>query len=71
VEVKNMNQGIICWNCGKEGSPYVGSKRICYECDVIWFPIVTNTARLNTKVVHGGEVLEVIDFSEPDAPSCP
>lgn len=71
MEIKNMNQGLKCWNCGQDGKPYVGSKRICEDCQVIWFPIITNPRKLNDKVVHGSEVLDTVDFSDPDAPSCP
>lgn len=68
---KNMNQGLNCWNCGKEGSNDVGSRRKCEECEVSWFPITTNVRHLNDKVIYYSTVIPVVDFSDPMAPSSP
>jgi hypothetical protein len=27
-----------CWNCGLPGTPSVGSRLVCIECEVTWMP---------------------------------
>ena len=65
------NQGHVCWNCGLEGVPFIGSKWICYLCEVTWFPIWTEVHRLNDVIRYNNWTLPVVDFTDPLAPSSP
>ena len=60
-----------CWNCGGPGITYVGSANICPKCDVTWRPYRTNPRKLNSRVPYLGDVIDVVDFTKPGAPSCP
>ena len=60
-----------CWNCGRPGIPYVGSREICPKCEVIWFPNAVESRKLNDKIVYCGIVIDAIDFTRPGAPGCP
>jgi len=63
--------GCNCWNCGGPGINYSGSRKICPSCEVVWFPITQPKTRLNEQVVYYGAVIDVVDFSDPMAPSSP
>lgn len=67
----NKAQGNTCWMCGEKGEPDAGSRLWCKICDVKWFPIGSPPAKLNTKIVWHGFVVDVIDFTKPGAPGCP
>lgn len=67
----NLNQGHICWNCGGPGIHHSGSTKICPKCEVTWKPIAQNVRQLNARIVYYGIVIDAVDFTRADAPSCP
>ena len=67
----NLNQGHNCWNCGEPGIPLSASTEQCPKCAVTWKPVAQNVRKLNAKIVYYGTVIDAVDFTKADAPSCP
>jgi hypothetical protein len=61
----------LCWNCGEAGSFLFGSQMYCRKCDVTWMPWSSESI-INLDEAHwDGRVVECVDFTEPNALSCP
>ena len=60
-----------CWNCGRSGTPGVGSRLMCTMCDVTWMPWTTAPRPMNDRVMHMGESVPVVNFTAPGALSSP
>jgi hypothetical protein len=61
----------LCWNCGEMGSFLIDSQMYCQECDVTWMPWLSSSI-INLAEAHwGGLLIECVDFTKPDALSCP
>lgn len=61
----------LCWNCGELGSLRVGSQMHCPKCDVMWMLCSSSLIISRDGLKWDGMPVEFVDFTKPDALSCP
>lgn len=61
----------LCWNCGELRSFLSGIQIYCSKCDVTWMPGSSSLIINPDKTHWEGMLIECVDFTKPDALSCP
>jgi hypothetical protein len=61
----------LCWSCGEPGTYLSGSQMYCPKCDVAWMPWSSSSIAGLDEARWNGILIECVDFTKPDALSCP
>jgi uncharacterized membrane protein len=62
---------MLCWICGELGNFLVDSQMYCRRCDVTWVPWSSSSMVNLDQARWNGLLIECVDFTKPDALSCP